>query len=236
MACSSGFGNLIDGQHPIWIADFTGAGHAQIMFYYAGDGNWWLGDMVAGKLQWSLTGNTGKVFSKCFGINVILVGIESFTTADLRKVNDSLDAMKKIFSKVDLGIRSIEWWQISNAEAGSKAVIDNESEASDLTSDWSVPNSSLDLFVVRNMNGADGWSAVNGSCNKDAKGMNGSVVSLNGNVSNSGNTFAHETAHYLGLEHIADAGNFIGNNGASNGNTEIYTWQGDTIKKHCFVS
>src|SRR4029453_197145 len=51
---SAGFGNLIDGQHPIWIANFTGAGHAQVMFYYSGDGNWWLGDMVGGQLQWSL--------------------------------------------------------------------------------------------------------------------------------------------------------------------------------------
>jgi Thermolysin metallopeptidase, alpha-helical domain/Thermolysin metallopeptidase, catalytic domain len=51
---TAGFGNLIDGQHPIWIADFTGVGHAQIMFYYAGDGNWWLADMIGGQLQWSL--------------------------------------------------------------------------------------------------------------------------------------------------------------------------------------
>ena len=51
---SAGFGNLLDGQHPIWIADFTGVGHAQVMFYYSGDGNWWLGDMVGGQLQWSL--------------------------------------------------------------------------------------------------------------------------------------------------------------------------------------
>jgi hypothetical protein len=51
---SAGFGNLIDGNHPIWIADFTGAGHAQVMFYYKGDGNWWLGSMVNGQLNWSL--------------------------------------------------------------------------------------------------------------------------------------------------------------------------------------
>jgi hypothetical protein len=56
---SGGFGNLIDGQHPIWIADFTRAGHAQVMFYYRGDGNWWLGDMVGGQLQWSLVSQSG---------------------------------------------------------------------------------------------------------------------------------------------------------------------------------
>ena len=47
MTCWTGFGNLIDGQHPIWIGDFTGAGHQQVMFYYPGDGNWWLGNMTA---------------------------------------------------------------------------------------------------------------------------------------------------------------------------------------------
>ena len=65
--------------------------------------------------------------------------------------------------------------------------------------------------------------------------MTGSVVSLNGNLANSGNTFAHEMGHYLGLKHIAAADNFIGNNGASNSNTNIFDWQGTTMKAHCFV-
>jgi hypothetical protein len=43
---SAGFGNLIDGNHPIWIADFSGVGHADVLFYYNGDGNWWLGNMA----------------------------------------------------------------------------------------------------------------------------------------------------------------------------------------------
>ena len=56
---SAGFGNLLDGQHPIWFGNFTGAGRTQVMFYYAGDGNWWLGDMQGGSLAWSQVGNTG---------------------------------------------------------------------------------------------------------------------------------------------------------------------------------
>jgi Pregnancy-associated plasma protein-A len=65
--------------------------------------------------------------------------------------------------------------------------------------------------------------------------MTGSVVSLNGSLANAGNTFAHEMGHYLGLSHIADADNFIGGNGSSNSNTHIHAWQGDSMKKHCFV-
>jgi hypothetical protein len=51
---SAGFGNLLDGNHPIWIGGFSGAGHAQVMFYNSGDGNWWLGEMGGGKLNWNL--------------------------------------------------------------------------------------------------------------------------------------------------------------------------------------
>jgi hypothetical protein len=43
---SAGFGNLIDGKHPVWIADFTGAGQAEVLFY-RGDGNWWIGNMAS---------------------------------------------------------------------------------------------------------------------------------------------------------------------------------------------
>lgn len=38
----------------------TGSGRAQVLFYYAGDGNWWLGDLVGGQLGWSLVSNTAE--------------------------------------------------------------------------------------------------------------------------------------------------------------------------------
>lgn len=60
MTCWTGFGNLIDGQHPVWLGDFTGSGRTQVLFYYGGDGNWWLGDTANGQLGWSLVGNTGR--------------------------------------------------------------------------------------------------------------------------------------------------------------------------------
>jgi len=40
---TAGFGNMLDGQHPIWIGDFTGVRHSQVLFYYGGDSNWWIG-------------------------------------------------------------------------------------------------------------------------------------------------------------------------------------------------
>ncbi|MFN8466376.1 MAG: DUF4157 domain-containing protein [Caldilineaceae bacterium] len=76
---SAGFGNLLDGQHPIWIADFSGAGHMQVMFYYAGDGNWWLGNMVGGQLQWASV-------SQSAGFGNLLDGQHLIWTADFSGV------------------------------------------------------------------------------------------------------------------------------------------------------
>ncbi len=54
---TAGFGNLDDGR-PFWTGDFTGNGSTDILFYYPGDDNWWLGQLVNGQLAWSLAGNT----------------------------------------------------------------------------------------------------------------------------------------------------------------------------------
>jgi hypothetical protein len=170
---------------------------------------------------------------KHFHVNLILVG--DFSWEEWRKTYYSIQTAREIYAKVDFGIGKLEWYGISASDAGSYTIIDNQSEAEGLTSDWTVPNNAHDLFVVIQMNGADGWSAVGGSCDKNVEGMTGSVVSLNGSDDNAGNTFAHEMGHYLGLGHIKDVGNFIGGNGGSNSWTGIYGWQGDEMKKHCWV-
>ena len=71
---SAGFGNLLDGKHPIWIGDFTGAGHSQVMFYYSGDGHWWLGDMDGGTLNWSLVSQSAGFGNLLDGKHPIWLG------------------------------------------------------------------------------------------------------------------------------------------------------------------
>src|SRR6266446_1283021 len=53
---TTGFGNLLDGSHPIWIGDFAGVGRQQVLFYYRGDSNWWLGTITGATLTWQLVG------------------------------------------------------------------------------------------------------------------------------------------------------------------------------------
>lgn len=177
-------------------------------------------------------------------INVILVADENFSWQDWEETQYAIQFMRDIYANVNLCVRKIRWQAIHAADAGGYATIDSSSEAHDLTDDWNGPDGDyLDVFVVRSITHADGVSAVDGPCSKDDKDeMTGSVVSLNGSYDNSGNTFAHEIGHYLGLDHIEDNNNFIGggpigspSEGASNQNTGIYNWQGTTMKKHCYV-
>jgi hypothetical protein len=56
---TQGFGQLADGQHFFWKADFNGDGRDELLFYYQGDDNWWHGTFdVNGTLTWTLAGNT----------------------------------------------------------------------------------------------------------------------------------------------------------------------------------
>src|SRR5688500_1164892 len=50
---TSGFGDLLAG-HMFWTGDFTGQNRDQVLFYYPGDHNWWLGTMdeSLGRLAW----------------------------------------------------------------------------------------------------------------------------------------------------------------------------------------
>ena len=232
---TAGFGHAINDGRPFWAGRFDVDARADMLFYYPGDGNWWLGRHAGpgGQLSWSLVGNTGRRFDRCLGLNLILVGVESFSAADIQTVNDMLAITRNIYGQVSIGIPSVAWFQITNAQAGDLAVIDSNAECVDLTEDWTVSNGNVDVFIVRAMTDADGRSPVNGPCDKNAKGMSGPVVSLNGSTANAGNTLAHELGHYLGLDHIADVGNFIGGDGGSNSWTGIHGWQGDVMKRHC---
>ena len=54
---TSGFGNVADGR-PFWIDDFTGTGGSDVLFYFPGDDNWWLGTFTGTTLTWQNAGNT----------------------------------------------------------------------------------------------------------------------------------------------------------------------------------
>ena len=64
-----------------------------------------------------------------------------------------------------------------------------------------MPNSALDIFWVLTYAGKTiGLSREDGPCDKDAKGMDGSVVAIEGSVNTTGFVLAHEAGHDPGAE------------------------------------
>ena len=53
---TTGFGDI--SHHRFWTGNFSGGNNTQILFYSAGDNNWWIGTFNATTLSWALAGNT----------------------------------------------------------------------------------------------------------------------------------------------------------------------------------
>jgi hypothetical protein len=169
-------------------------------------------------------------------INIIRVGSENFSSAQNSLVDSGIAVARSIYEQVDFTIGDpIGRFHITVAQAGGLITIRNNDDAKQLTEDWTVPNDSIDVFISLDIVDASGWSPVGGPCDKNEKGMTGSVIDIEGSSAYFGNSVAHELGHYMGLNHVSDPDNFIGNNGDSDSKTGITVAQYDTMKQHCFV-
>jgi hypothetical protein len=169
-------------------------------------------------------------------IDINLFAVGSFSARDNQRMRDGLGVARHIFSQVGLNIRTARFSEIPSSDAGPLEIIDSVAEANQLIHTFGIDDHAVDLFVVRSINGADGHAPKNGPCgDPNFFGLLGCVGELFGSAENTGNSFAHELGHYLGLDHIVDTDNFIGGDGASNGNTQIHEWQGAMMKGHCKV-
>lgn len=167
-------------------------------------------------------------------MNFIRVGSDQFTNADFDEMDAALQFTRDNYAQVDLGIGRVEHYFITTSEAGGAENINNDDEAEELTNDWTVPNSSLDIFFVLTYAGSTiGLSRVDGPCDKDAKGMDGSVVAIEGSVNTTGFVLAHEAGHYLGLSHSSSSGNLMFGTVPNGGN--LTSGQGSDIRDHCFA-
>jgi len=171
-------------------------------------------------------------------VSLIRVGEEKFTNAEKTIIYNALrSSVSSIYQQQDLDIGTIGNSFITVAEASRYVEINSNSEAEDLTSDWSSGwKDSIDLFIVRSYVGDVAGLAPPppGPCDKDAKGMNGCVVELQSSQQQLGVIMAHELGHYLGLGHTSAANNLL--NPVVNTNTTLLsTNQGNTMKRHCFI-
>jgi hypothetical protein len=71
---TSGFGNLLDGSHALYTGDFDGNGKLDVLMYYNGDSNWWLGASDGANLTWTKVANTSGYGNLLEGSHRVVVG------------------------------------------------------------------------------------------------------------------------------------------------------------------
>lgn len=145
-----------------------------------------------------------------FHLNLIRVGLESFTPANNQAIDAALESLRTIYANAGFGIGRVLRFEIAEEQANDSGVVQGilvfDSLADDLTNAWTVHNNGLDVFLVLVFDPAPntqviGRSAVGGPCDKDDSCvMTGCVVSLE--TASTGQVLAHEAGHYLGLSHI----------------------------------
>jgi hypothetical protein len=87
---TAGFGQVADGQHFFWKADFNGNGRDDLLFYFAGDDNWWLGTFDQnGNLTWNLVGNTNGKNGSPWNFGHAINTAMEFWTGDFQGVGRS---------------------------------------------------------------------------------------------------------------------------------------------------
>jgi hypothetical protein len=182
----------------------------------------------------SLSAQIRRLQQEHIHLNLIRVGIESFTAADEREIDQAVQFTRDTYATVNLGVGLVRRFFITTDQANGRDNIDNDGEAEALTDEWTVDNDALDVFFVLTYAGTTiGLSAVNGPCDKNAKGMDGSVVAIEGTGNTSGFVLAHEVGHYLGLDHVIDSSNLMFGSVPNGGS--LTNAQGTTMLGHCFV-
>jgi hypothetical protein len=188
------------------------------------------------------------ISGKSIDLVIILVGYETDATVsaispdDLTKIQYAVQVMRDLYAPV-LGIRFLNWQRISVEDAEDYVDIDDADEATDLTEDWSGPGGGIDVFFVRSIGDAGGWSKVQGSCDKDEKGeRTGAVISLANSKRFTGIILGHEVGHYLGLKHSDSMTKMMGVDSNDDGigeignnSTIITPAEGNTMRGHCAV-
>ncbi len=197
----------------------------------------------------SLTRHLQTISGRAFDMAVILVGHENdfsgtFTRDDATKVQYAIQIARDIYAQQNLGIRRLNWQFIPESAVGGYVDLTDRSEAEDLTDDWSGSGGGIDVFFVQTIGDADGWSNVDGPCNKDSiDGLTGAVLEVSGGRRITGVLLAHEVGHYLGLGTGPASTNVMGVDSNSDGideigsnSTQLTDGQGTTMRSHCSVN
>ncbi len=146
-------------------------------------------------------------------LNLIRVGIETFTESDEEKIDSAVAFVRDTCATVDFGVGNVGRRAISADEAGGFQHIGSDDEAVELTREFAVDNAHIDVFFVRTYAGLKvGSGPLSGPLDKNVKGdMTGIVLALEGSTTVTGFALAQLVCRYLGLGPHKDASNLMSN-------------------------
>lgn len=167
-------------------------------------------------------------------LNLIRVGIESFTPEDEAELDAAVHLTRSYYEQVSLGVGSVLRFSVSTADANGHEHIGSDGEAESLTHDWTVPNDAIDVFLVRSFVLGIGHAPIDGPCDKSGVRMNGCVVEMTGSPLMTGQALGRFVGHYLGLSTTDDNQNLMWTAVPNGG--ELTAAQGAIMRDHCFVN
>ena len=145
-------------------------------------------------------------------LNLIRVGVETFTDADEQEIDSAVAFMRDTYATVDFGVANVGRRAISSDKAGGFVNIGSDDEAvEELTREFAIDNARIDVFFVRTYAGSSSGSGpFFGPKDKDVKReMTGIVLALEGSTTVTGFVLAQLVCRYLGLGQRQDASNLM---------------------------
>jgi hypothetical protein len=171
-------------------------------------------------------------------LNIIRIGFHTLAPGPRMNAERELDLVvhrtRQIYDQIGLGIARVQHMEVAASHVGGFGDIGSDGEADDLCDAFSIDNNGVDGFFVLTYVGNRVGSARVSGCDKEGK--NSGVVCEIGQGDNelTATAYAHELAHFLGVEgHSDDENNlmFSGQNGRQLNNS-----QAGKILTHCFVT
>ena len=227
---TAGFGQIWDGR-PFWTADFDGNGKADVLFYYPGDGNWWLGTFNGDQLQWAFAGNTGRPYASHIRLHAKIL------TAPNVPLDSMVDSMREVYKSADIRVdlvtvENLNLPDLDDIDVGGCSAGITTAEQDDLFGHRNnVGGDDVVVYFVRSTVPPFNGCAAHPAFRPGALVASGATRW----------TLGHEVGHVLGLNHVTDNDRLMTGNGTANITnpppdligTEIDTMQNSNLSITC---